>query len=471
MGVVDLTPDPNLLLQIGLTQESAAHYIADLIDNAIDARGDQPARVDITIAADRIVIRDYGEGMTEEQLRDALVLGRTGKDERSLGAYGFGMKSAMSALGRVSTITTAARGSGKIWQVIFDPQSMARRRGARRWQLEYTEIDEPGFGHGTRIEIQQPQVATDDAAIIRDLGDKLSHIYGALIRSGTLLINLNGKPLPAPALDLAYGPEPLELFVYGLDGTEHRITGWVGITEKPRRVGQYGFDLMWRGRVIVPYDRLGRRPHTSWNRLVGALNLDTFMPTQNKNDFLRDTPLFRQLQSTIWGGMLNPILARVEDLNAVRRQKRLEESFARKQKALGQRLGSPETLAQIRDLLLARAQRTDSVPERLQLLCEMANLGNAAGPYVDSAEAAEGMLTVQIRFNLDHQLFRSDPRNVVKWMPGAAVDALALRLADVDGSGRLDPTLLSAVRQHLQFVLSAVSADKEEKRGRSALAG
>lgn len=471
---MDITPDPSLLAQIGLTQDSAAHFLADLVDNAIDARGGEPARVDITVTADRIVIRDWGDGMDEEQLQGALVLGRSAKPEGALGQYGFGLKSAIAALGRTAVITTSARGDGRIWQVHLDPEQIARRRGSRRWQLEYAQVEEPGFGHGTRIEIRDPKVAAD-ADAVRDFTAKLSHIYGELLRQDVLRVTLNGIPLAAPVIELIGEREPLELFTYDAAGREYRVTGWAGVSAKPRRVGSYGFNLMWRGRVIVPWDTLGRRPHTSWNRLVGALHLDALTPTQNKRDFLRDTVEFRLLQETIWGGILNPIMERISGVNQQGRAERLARGFVRQVDVLRRKLCSPEALRAVERYVVAAAGQAVQLPKSIALSCEMARLGAGGEPYVVTANERAGTLEVSIRFNQEHVLFAGDPRNIIRWMPGAAVDVLSLTLSASPGRETLDASRYTAIRQALQLCLSAPEPPRTVKgdggRGRSRRTG
>src|SRR5262249_32109340 len=97
--------------------------IADLVDNSVD---EQARKVHIrfvrgTDGIHNVIIADNGNGMSDEELREAMRVGsRSSKSDKQLGKYGIGLKSA--SLSQAETVTVLTR-QGK--SVI-----------GRRWTLE-----------------------------------------------------------------------------------------------------------------------------------------------------------------------------------------------------------------------------------------------------------------------------------------------------------------------------------------------
>src|SRR6476619_4516699 len=97
-GESEILPDPEGLLaaisSLGYSMEDA---VADLIDNAVDARADQ-VRVRILRNDKRlesVVIADNGRGMSAATLEKAMGFGvRSANGGIRLGKYGLGLKSA-----------------------------------------------------------------------------------------------------------------------------------------------------------------------------------------------------------------------------------------------------------------------------------------------------------------------------------------------------------------------------------------
>ena len=108
---------------------SAETAIADLIDNSISAGASD---VWVTFAWEgprsHVTIRDNGEGMTADELRDAMRLGSTSPlEERSahdLGRFGLGLKTASFSQCRRLTVQSRRRGLAS---------------AIRRWDLDYVQ--------------------------------------------------------------------------------------------------------------------------------------------------------------------------------------------------------------------------------------------------------------------------------------------------------------------------------------------
>ena len=124
MNSISLPPYAPTLMEstraIGYSIESA---IADIIDNSVAA---QASRVDIDffpIGESYISILDNGCGMTKDELITAMQYGSRSpldtRDEKDLGRYGLGMKTASLSQCRILTVFAKKNGvlSGAQWNL------------------------------------------------------------------------------------------------------------------------------------------------------------------------------------------------------------------------------------------------------------------------------------------------------------------------------------------------------------------
>jgi hypothetical protein len=116
--------------------------IADLVDNSIDA-GAQNVVIHFLRDGEQLVslvIVDDGKGMDEDELDVAMTVGgRRGYDERSLGMFGTGLKSA--SLSHANSVTVVSR-------------TKRTRPAGRRWLMERAK-------HGFECDIIDPKYAQD----------------------------------------------------------------------------------------------------------------------------------------------------------------------------------------------------------------------------------------------------------------------------------------------------------------------
>ena len=110
----------NSMRSMGYTFESA---IADVIDNSISAHATEVViRFPIDPSDCFVAICDNGEGMTEEELFDAMKYGSEQKtDNRSaddLGRFGLGLKSA--SLSQCRKLSVASKKNGMVTAYIYD---------------------------------------------------------------------------------------------------------------------------------------------------------------------------------------------------------------------------------------------------------------------------------------------------------------------------------------------------------------
>ena len=127
MRTVEIAPKPSSLIEsmrdIGYSLSTA---LADLVDNCIAARAETVHVFASTEGSElKVGILDDGEGMTEEELLEAMRLGsRNPLEERArsdLGRFGLGLKTASFSQCRALTVVTRANGT----------------TASARWDLDY----------------------------------------------------------------------------------------------------------------------------------------------------------------------------------------------------------------------------------------------------------------------------------------------------------------------------------------------
>ncbi|QEM70121.1 ATP-binding protein [Geobacter sp. FeAm09] len=134
----DMAPDPvgtfHMLANAGHDLQSA---IADLVDNAIS---EGATSIDITFPNPNnggrwMCIRDNGDGMSPEELRKAMIVGkRRAYDPRNLGRYGFGLKGA--SWSQADTLTVMSKKNGVVSNLTWDKEHLER---TGRWAV----LDDP----------------------------------------------------------------------------------------------------------------------------------------------------------------------------------------------------------------------------------------------------------------------------------------------------------------------------------------
>ncbi|MBE8232271.1 MAG: ATP-binding protein [Endozoicomonadaceae bacterium] len=124
------------LRDTGYSKEAA---FADIIDNSIAANATQ-VEVDLQylMGEFRVIITDNGDGMSEEQLKNAMRYGSPKRNNpKSLGKFGMGLKTASTAFCRRLVVLSQQNSnkSGRAWDInkIIDSD---------RWELETPNSDE-----------------------------------------------------------------------------------------------------------------------------------------------------------------------------------------------------------------------------------------------------------------------------------------------------------------------------------------
>jgi len=283
---VDLTPDKSLIKKIGLAGYHTEQAIAELIDNAIDARGRGGVSIYVTLdfANRSITVDDGGKGMDLESLRDAMTIARSYKHGRSsLGMFGFGMKSACSALGKHIEIKTSREDVPDVYSIEYDETAWLED-DARSW--ENFEIDQNAKArpwHGTQIRITRLNVPLYPQQTKTFL-DRFGLRYSQYIKSEDVRIHVNGTECVIIEPELDGERQEIDIEV----SEKSRITGWIGILKK-RSIADYGFNLYRGNRIIRSSDKFGLRNHPALAKLTGDLHLDHVPVNYQKTKFLADS--------------------------------------------------------------------------------------------------------------------------------------------------------------------------------------
>lgn len=262
--------------------------LLDLVDNAVDNRIEgKVLTIRVTVSRDTIsIFNQGGEGLDKEGLENFLNWGHSEKNQRQIGQYGVGGKSAMGALGRSIEVRCSPKDSNieyrfedKDWTTKPEESEKQHTGEARR-----TEVREGYF----RVTISNTKKRIDQNNIAKSLGE----IYRPLLVNGDVEILVNGKkvePLEIRYLETDPNFEPI---------TKFPISGWgdeiplkAGILAERDASVQAGFRLYYRGRLIIKGDFLGHdTPATlpQASRFVAEASLDFVGITTNKSDFIDD---------------------------------------------------------------------------------------------------------------------------------------------------------------------------------------
>jgi hypothetical protein len=317
MNKFDLTPDPNILVTITLSNLSPLNAISELIDNCIDSfslarnSGNQiehplvlieiPAKSDVNSNSGCFLVRDNGPGMSPEIAEKALKAGFSSKNPYdSLGLFGVGFNIATGKIGRITKLTTARKEDKKALTAEIDLDKLIKEK-------TYETVPEliekpPGFEHGTIVEVLEwwPE-GHPNYGFIRKLvhltkpriRDEIGRRYSTFLRENEIRIVINeeeckifehciwnenrfverlghGKIPAVYKFDENVGTQTRCTMCFTLIGSSHnecqvcgssssrtinqKMRGWLGI-QRFDSTTQFGIDLIRNGRVISMGER------------------------------------------------------------------------------------------------------------------------------------------------------------------------------------------------------------------------
>lgn len=289
MTRVDITPDKSLIKKLGLVGYSTEQAIAELVDNAIDARIEgKTERVQVKLDArtGQILVSDDGRGMDGKALGEAMTIARASKRDGKLGQFGIGMKSACSALGKKFSVKT--RRSGSEYRAEYDEDGWLADE-ARGWHnFEVSESPAAAGGHGTEIAVSKLNVAIYPNQVSK-FKERFGVRYAPYLESGQVQIHVNTVQC-APARPETVDGSRNEI---RLDTEYGEVKGHIELLKKRSVRGSYGMHLTKHGRLIRAHEKFGFPAHPETARITGQLSLD-FVPVNfNKSAFIEESPEYR----------------------------------------------------------------------------------------------------------------------------------------------------------------------------------
>lgn len=165
--VLNLTPDPKVLIALTHTDIKPLDALCELIDNAIDSfasaklqginipnpcvRIDLPSPKDISNGEGIVRISDNGPGLTMESAEKALRAGFSGNNPYdTLGLFGMGFNISTGKIGSVTKFYSVRENSDKALEVTIDLNEI---NANKNYDVVAYYVDKGRLAHGTIIEI------------------------------------------------------------------------------------------------------------------------------------------------------------------------------------------------------------------------------------------------------------------------------------------------------------------------------
>jgi hypothetical protein len=319
--IFDVSPHTNLFQNLGSTGGTIDEAIAELVDNANDSPlGASPVIVAVNYKISKgkvteIVIEDNAAGMDMEQLALAFTIGHSSKRNEvgKVGYFGFGLKSAITFLGNSWYIETSPPSA--LYSYAVDDKAFLV---GGEWKVEVSTVAKHTANHGTRIVVRDCKV--HPTSIQRILANKLAQTFQHFIRSGKLILMVNGVKLQCP------NPSVLKDTVITIDTLINGkpVTGWIALQTHSSQGTDYGFDLIRNNRVIASKQEIGFRREPQFSRLIGDISLNTFEVDHGKTSFNRSNDDWVEF-SRYMANVVKPLLERARELNT-RDTKRLDRN-------------------------------------------------------------------------------------------------------------------------------------------------
>lgn len=293
---VDITPDKSLIKKLGAVGYSGEEAIAELIDNAIDARIENVTeRISILLdfGTRTIEVKDDGLGMDKDDLVNAMTVAKGTKSYGSLGEFGIGLKSACSALGKSFVIRTSKKGSDKEYQIRYDEDEWMAD-GSLDWNnFNMTEktLKKDQNWHGTTIIIDKLKISLYTNQSIK-FRKNFGMRYASYIQEKQISIQINTRQCEPVHPDIEPGSKTSIILRLSM-GKSAR--GYVALMKKRSIRGNYGINLFRHGRLIKPFEKFGLLGHPEYARIIGELNLNHVPVNFYKNAFIEESEEYKEV--------------------------------------------------------------------------------------------------------------------------------------------------------------------------------
>ena len=340
----DITPDKSIYPKLGQTGYSAGEAIAELVDNAIDARfADRGVKIDIKINRKEkiITVEDDGKGMGKETAAKSIVLGYSQKGEEELGRFGLGLKTACLSLGKKFTVKTKPKGNKEEYTIVFNEDEFLRNGDWNNFPIQIKKGADQNYS-GTKITIENLRIGLYPR-LFEKIKSQLQERFAPFIVNNETEIVFNNQPLKAerPKL-IPRSKKPFEILL----SNGGKITGWTGILEIGSQ-SKSGFNIYRKRRLIRAHEKLGYVYHPSKMWITGEINLDCIPVTHNKREFIIEDPLYIEFFEK-FQEVLRPVLSEAQKRH---REKKIQDLSPEQRETLKDNiLKAIESVSEFREL-------------------------------------------------------------------------------------------------------------------------
>ena len=304
---IDITPDKTIFYKLGKTGYSVGEALAELVDNAIDARYEnKPIKISIELDSKEkiITVEDDGIGMDKKTAAESIVLAKSEK-EGKLGQFGLGLKTAAMSLGRKFTVETTQKGSKEEYIIIFDKEKFERGGSWKKFNIHIKKGVEINRS-GTKITIEKLDTSLYDS-LIAYVRKQLKERFSPFILNKEAEIKVKGKLLEPEPLNIV--PKTNESHKIELSNGEV-VNLWTAILMQGSQE-KSGFNMYRKKRLIRAHEKLGYQYHPSKMWITGGIYLDCIPVTHNKREFVPTDPLYVEFLEK-FQELIKPILVKAQ---------------------------------------------------------------------------------------------------------------------------------------------------------------
>jgi hypothetical protein len=285
------------------------HALAEFVDNSTQSYFDNKDALDgayandgepleVRFAYDRstdlLRISDNAMGMSSDELRNALRIGRPPANSTGRSQYGLGLKTAACWFGDEWTVTTKKLGESNEYSITVDVEKVA----GGETDLPVQTLVKTATLHYTTLEIRK----LHSKLLGRTIGkikQYLRSMYRVDLREGRLKLFWEGDPLEWDVTHQFLRNRRGELYFrnFTFQVNERSVSGHIGILgEGSSGRPNAGFSILRRGRVIRGHPD-SWRPEAIFGqeqgsnnlinqRITGEIHLDMFEVSHTKDDIL-----------------------------------------------------------------------------------------------------------------------------------------------------------------------------------------
>lgn len=291
-----------------------AMAISEFVDNAIasyeknkeilKSEEGYQLRVEITLTPDSIVVADNAAGIAESDYVRAFEPANIPKDNKGLNEFGMGLKTAAIWLADEWSVKSKALGEDYERTISFsldevlenEREELIVENEKKDKSLHYTIIT-----LGSLSENYKPYMGGHTK-----ISQHLGSIYRKFLRSGELILYVNGEQVQAPNyvvlnspfVDNPKGESKDWFYPINFDGGKYKAKGFIGLLKR-MKTGENGLVILRRGRAIMGgtderffhKSIFGSPGSPEYKRIYGELEIEGFDVNFNKSQITQSRDL------------------------------------------------------------------------------------------------------------------------------------------------------------------------------------